>query len=240
MLENARRKAQNEITKTRIDLETKALQERLDTIGKLMGDVLEDLTKASLDKIEKYVKPEAEEPEGAPEGAPVPAPRPVRTLEEARQRGDWLFIFEAARATHLDIGAEDDLVLRFEKRKQEEDYLSKLKHVSGDFNRWITRFEDQVKVCETIGVVLTEEAKVFYFMNNLNDTIFGTVKANFMELSTRVRVMEKNRLRKKTRLCTHMHYHFAHRIFLVQYVGTVLIVRTTIIFLMNFKKNNYL
>ena len=46
---------------------------------------------------------------------------PVRTLEEARQRGDWLFIFEAVRATHLDAGAEDDLVLRFEKRKQEED-----------------------------------------------------------------------------------------------------------------------
>ena len=35
-----------------------------------------------------------------------------------RQRGDWLFIFEAARATHLDAGAEDDLVLRFEKRKR--------------------------------------------------------------------------------------------------------------------------
>ena len=114
------------------------------------------------------------------------APEPVRTLDMARERGDWLFIFEAARATHLDAGDEEDLVLRFEKRKQEEDYLSKLKHVSGDFNRWITRFEDQVKVCETIGVVLTEEAKIFYFMNNLNDSIFGTVKANFMELSTRV------------------------------------------------------
>ena len=75
------------------------------------------------------------------------------------------------------MGAEDNLVLRFEKKKKQvEDYLSKLKHVSGDF-------EDQVKVCETIGVVLTEEAKVFYFMKNLNDIIFGTVKANFMELS---------------------------------------------------------
>ena len=54
---------------------------------------------------------------------------------------------------------EEDLVLRFEKRKLEEDYLSKLKHVSGDFNRWITRFEDQIKICETIGVVVMEEAK---------------------------------------------------------------------------------
>ena len=185
--ENARRKAQNEITKTRIDLETKVLQERQDTISKLMGDVLEDLTKASLDKIEKYVKPAVVAPVVAvAEGEAAPAPEPVRTLEMARERGDWLFIFEAARATHLDAGDEEDLVLRFEKRKQEEDYLSKLKHVSGDFNRWITRFEDQVKVCETIGVVLTEEAKIFYFMNNLNDSIFGTVKANFMELSTRV------------------------------------------------------
>ena len=43
--ENARRKAQNEITMTRIDSETKVLQERQDTISKLMGDILEDLTK---------------------------------------------------------------------------------------------------------------------------------------------------------------------------------------------------
>ena len=107
--ENARRKAQNEITKTRIDLETKVLQERQDTIGKLMGDVLEDLTKASLDKIEKYVKPEVAGPAAAvAEGGLAPEPpEQVRTLEEARQRGDWLFIFEAARATHLDAGAED-------------------------------------------------------------------------------------------------------------------------------------
>ena len=97
----------------------------------------------------------------------------------ARQKGNWLFIFEAARATHLDAGDQEDLVLRFQKRKQEEDYLSKLKHVSGDFNRRITRFEDQVKGCEPIWVVLTEVAKKFYFMNNLNNSIFGTVKADF-------------------------------------------------------------
>ena len=32
---------------------------------------------------------------------------------------------------------------------------------------------------------LSEEAKILYFMNNLNDSIFGDVKANFMDLSTR-------------------------------------------------------
>ena len=60
-----------------------------------------------------------------------------------------------------------------------------MKRVSGDFNRWITRFHDQVETCETIGVELSEEAKMFYFMNNLNDSIFGDVKSNYMDLSTR-------------------------------------------------------
>ena len=60
-----------------------------------------------------------------------------------------------------------------------------MKNVSGYFNRWITRFEDQIETCETIGIELFEEAKILYFMNNLNDSIFGDVKANFVDLSTR-------------------------------------------------------
>ena len=110
----------------------------LDKIEKYVKPIL---TKASLDKIEKYVKPAVVAPVVAAaegEAAPAPAPEPVRTLDMARERGDWLFIFEAARATHLDAGDEEDLVLFFEKRKQQEDCLSKLKHVSGDFNRWIS------------------------------------------------------------------------------------------------------
>ena len=52
----------------------------------------------------------------------------------------------------------------------------------GDFNLWITRFEDQMEFCETIGLELPEEAKVLYFMNNLNDNnIFGDAKANFID-----------------------------------------------------------
>ena len=60
-----------------------------------------------------------------------------------------------------------------------------MKHITGDFNRWITRSENQMETCETIGVDLLEEAKILYFMNNLNDSIFGDIKANFLDLSTR-------------------------------------------------------
>ena len=55
--ENARRKALNEVAKTGIDLEVKDLKERRDTINKIMGESLEDMTKTSRDKIEKYMKP---------------------------------------------------------------------------------------------------------------------------------------------------------------------------------------
>ena len=43
-------------------------------------------------------------------------------------------------------------------------FLAKMKHVSGDFNRWITRFEDQMETCETVGVALSDEAKIHYFV----------------------------------------------------------------------------
>ena len=171
--ENARRKALNEVAKTKIDLEVKDFKERGDTKSKIMGEVLEDMTRASRDRIEKFIKQEVED-----EDEP-------RTLEEAREQGDWLFVFQAARETHMFQGITEDRVLMYEKQEQEREYLARMKHVSGDLNRWITRFEDQVETCETIGAVITEEAKILYFMNNLNDTIFSHVKANFADLSTR-------------------------------------------------------
>ena len=56
LAENARRKALNEVAKTRIDLEVKDIKERGDTVNKIMGEVLEDMTKTSRDRIEKYAK----------------------------------------------------------------------------------------------------------------------------------------------------------------------------------------
>ena len=99
--ENARRKALNEVAKTRIDLEVKDLKERRDTINKIMGEILEDMTRASREKIEKYTAPigGAEEEEN------------TMNLEEARENGDWLFIFLAARETHLFQGIADDPVM---------------------------------------------------------------------------------------------------------------------------------
>ena len=99
--------------------------------------------------------------------------------------GDWLYIFEAARATHLYQGGDEDSILMYERREIEREQLAKLKHTAGDFNRWITRFEDQVEVCETIGLEISEEAKIYHFMNNLNDLTFKEAKNDFMNQRTR-------------------------------------------------------
>ena len=98
--ENARRKALNEVAKTRIDLEVKDLKERGDTINKIMGQILEDMTKTSRERIEKYEK-NPDEVENEEE---------TQNLEEARERGAWLFIFEAARETHMFQGITTDRV----------------------------------------------------------------------------------------------------------------------------------
>ena len=78
-----------------------------------------------------------------------------------------------------DEDSDDDMSLLPLRR------LGSSETATGDFNRWITRFEDQMETCETIGVDFSEEAKILYFMSNLNDSIFGDVKSNFMDLSTR-------------------------------------------------------
>ena len=173
LIENAEIKRQNEITKTRIDLKVKEIKDMKDTVSVLMGAILEDMTKASRDKIEKYHFERGEDEEGA------------STLEEARVSGDWLYIFEAARRTHLHPGGDEDSILMYERRELEKEQLAKLKHTTGDFNRWITRFEDQVEVCETVGLEITEEAKIYHFMNNLNDLIFKDAKNDFMNQRTR-------------------------------------------------------
>ena len=112
--ENGRRKALNEVAKTRIDLEVKDLKERSDTISKIMGAVLEDMAKSSRDKVEKYQLPlrEIEEADD------------TVSVREARENGDWLLIFKAARETHLNQGTMEDPVLVYQRQEQEKEFLA--------------------------------------------------------------------------------------------------------------------
>ena len=67
------------MAKTRIDLEVKDIKDRGDTVKKIMGEVLEVMTKTSRDRIEKY----AEEPLDDEELDALE----THTLDEERTRG---------------------------------------------------------------------------------------------------------------------------------------------------------
>ena len=81
-------------------------------------------------------------------------------MREARENGDWLFILKAVKETHLYQGANDDPVLIYQRQEQEKEYLAKMKHVSGDLNKLIKRFEDQAETFATVGAVRAEESKI--------------------------------------------------------------------------------
>ena len=53
------------------------------------------------------------------------------------------------------------------------------------------------RLARLFGVELSEKAKILYFMNNLNDSIFGDVKANFMDLSTRALFPRTNEIKQR-------------------------------------------
>ena len=66
----------------------------------------------------------------------------------------------------------EDPVTAYRRQEQEKGFLAKMKYASGDFNRWTTRFEDQMETCETVGVPFSDEAKIHYFADNLKDTVY--------------------------------------------------------------------
>ena len=74
-------------------------------IRKIM--IRKDMTKSSRDKVEKYRLPltEIEEADN------------TISLRKAREIGDWLFIFKAAKETHQYQGTMEDPVLVYQRQE---------------------------------------------------------------------------------------------------------------------------
>ena len=175
--QNALIRSNNEIKRAKMSHQVKELMKRDSLVRNLIGSILADMTEESRRIVEAWEKvlPEGQEPD----------PFEAVNIHQARERGDWLFVFEAARCTHLLRGSEVDPILRAEYREQQKLLLSKLKHERGEFSKWKRRFDDQIKVCRSFGCVLDDELLCIYFMENLNDKIFSEVKANWNNLTTR-------------------------------------------------------
>ena len=108
-------------------------------------------------------------------GANYDASIMASNLEEAYKMQDWLFIFEAATMTHLQVvGNVDDCTL-LRRQELQIDILKKLKHEVRSLETWMRKFEDQIRVCEAIKCALTDVHFKTYFMENLNAKIFEDI-----------------------------------------------------------------
>ena len=139
-------------------------------INSLMGRVLEDMTADSRREIEGWTRDPDEVIQlvGGETRAMI-----ADTLDQAYEKGDWLFLFEAVQKTHLVRPLpKEDTAVRARQNLMVEN-LKKIKHTSGSFERWLQKFEDYQLICETAGCVIEDVDMRNYLMDALNPKIFA-------------------------------------------------------------------
>jgi hypothetical protein len=111
---NATIKATNDtIKKQRDEIIAKGNEStRKNMITKLMGQVMADMTSESRRMVMKWARMEAKDPKD-PESA-----LKADTIEEAHEKYDWLFIFEAAMVTHLHADCTVDETTLLERQEK--------------------------------------------------------------------------------------------------------------------------
>jgi hypothetical protein len=176
---NATIKATNDsIKKQRDEIIDKGNEStRKNMITKLMGQVMADMTTESRRMVLKWARTEKNDPLD-PESA-----LKADTIEEAYEKYDWLFIFEAAMVTHLHADCTVDETMVLEHQEKAINKLKSLKHEQGLIQVWLQKFDDAIKECEMMGATVTDEMKRIHLMNNINEKIFGA-DADFVVQST--------------------------------------------------------
>jgi hypothetical protein len=90
----------------------------------------------------------------------------------ALDRGDYMWIFKAARETHLLFGSGgDEYQLRAIYRKRREE-LGRMHHASGPFANWLKRFGDAVNDLRALGDEIEDREVISIGMDCLNPIIF--------------------------------------------------------------------
>lgn len=85
---------------------------------------------------------------------------------------DWLFVFEAAMATHWHADCTVNATAILERQEKAVNELKTTKQESGLLQMWLQCFDDAVEECETLGAMLTDDMQRTYLMHNLNEKIF--------------------------------------------------------------------
>ena len=158
----------NEAERKRI---IKMEQTHSDTVARLFGDIMGSMDRQSRELIERYkidvyTNEDDEEIE--------------YTYADAIANDNWFYLFQVAKQTHIVRHIHDNMRTIDLRQEAEIDKLKQLKHKYGTLIDWIQRFEDQLDICESVGLELSEEKKCRIFIHNLNPALFeDTIRSYF-------------------------------------------------------------
>lgn len=155
---NASARETNEVNKIKRAELIKGETVYQNTVAQIFAEVLGSMDRLSQERVTAH----AEEREGE-----------QYTMHRARAAGDWLFLFVAARATHVVRSQGVDGVSSELRHAQEEKTLREIKHTTGSFHMWLRSFRDQLSTCELIEMPLSEDKKKTIFMANIHRVLFS-------------------------------------------------------------------
>jgi hypothetical protein len=128
---------------------------RKKVITGLMGKVLADMTVELRRMIQNWKQTEPKDP------ADPQSDLMADNMDDAYQKYDWLFVFEAAMVTHLHADSLVDGTAILEHQELAQEKLKSMKHKQGSLQAWLQRFDDEVEECETMGATITDETNAF-------------------------------------------------------------------------------
>ena len=98
-----------------------------------------DMTSESRRMVMKWVRNEKKD-ENDPESA-----LKADNIEEAYEKYDWLFVFEAAMVTHMHADCNVDKTTILERQEKTINELKNMKHEQGSIQVWLQKFDDATR-----------------------------------------------------------------------------------------------
>ena len=164
-VENANIRTLNDSVKImRDEIIRRGGEKRRDIINNIIGSALSDMTIDSRQRVVNWKRTGV----NVQEQSSITA----MNLEEAYMKQDWLFVFEAAIATHLQVDVAVDETTVLQRQEMQLEKFKKTKHENGSLEKWIMKYEDQIDVCKALGCTIDDRTKRLYFMENLHQKIF--------------------------------------------------------------------
>ncbi len=103
-----------------------------------MGQIMGDMTPESRRMVMKWTHSEIKDP-ADPESA-----LKADNINEAYEKYDWLFVFEAAMVTHLHADCTVDDTTILERQEKAITKLKDMKHEQGSIQVWLQNFDDAI------------------------------------------------------------------------------------------------